>query len=81
MKRCERCDGHGFVLDGATAREIRRRANLTQGQVAERMGVSIGYISNLERGTWNFRGERMLDFLRATGSTAWLTTAKKHEKP
>jgi len=72
MKQCTGCAGYGVLLDGATAREIRRRANLTLKQVAERMGVSIVHVSDLERGNRNFRGETILAFLRATGAMAWL---------
>lgn len=40
---------------GAEARVERTRAGLTLGQVAAEMGVSIGYLSHLERGfrAWN----------------------------
>ena len=53
---------------GQALRELRKRAGLTQEQVAERMGTSSTYLSRLEAGQRDIRFStvlRLLDALNA----------------
>jgi transcriptional regulator with XRE-family HTH domain len=49
----------------ANARRIRRARELTQGEVASRVGISQSYLSALERGERPVRAARIQDLARA----------------
>lgn len=69
FKTCDGCNGSGRVLTGRQARKLRTKAAMTLKQVALKMGVSIVYVSDLERGQRNFRGTTTLGFLKAVGAS------------
>ncbi len=50
---------------GAKAREARKRAGLTLGDVCRRMGVSDGYLCELELGKANWSAEMFERFAKA----------------
>ena len=52
---------------GRALRELRKRAGLTQEQVAERMGTSSTYLSRLEAGQRDIRLSTVLRLLDALG--------------
>jgi transcriptional regulator with XRE-family HTH domain len=56
---------------GAQVRELRRRARLTQEELATRANVSIGALQNLEYGTGS-RLSTVIQVVRALGRDAWL---------
>lgn len=69
---CPHCEGTGRVPDWAAIgklwRKSRRDRDLTQGQIAKALGVSVAYISMLEKGKkpWPARMEfRYLAALKA----------------
>lgn len=68
MKLCRCCGGTGHVLDGEHARKLRKKAGLTLREVSEQMGVSIVYVSDLERGSRAFNGDTTGSFLKAVGA-------------
>ena len=53
---------------GRALRELRKRAGLTQEQVAERMGTSSTYLSRLEAGQRDIRLSTLLRLLAALGA-------------
>lgn len=53
---------------GLALRELRKRAGLTQEQVAERMGTSSTYLSRLEAGQRDIRLSTILRLLDALGA-------------
>ena len=53
---------------GLALRELRKRAGLTQEQVAERMGTSSTYLSRLEAGQRDIRLSTILRLLDALGT-------------
>jgi HTH-type transcriptional regulator / antitoxin HipB len=53
---------------GRALRELRKRAGLTQEQVAERMGTSSTYLSRLEAGQRDIRLSTVLRLLDAIGA-------------
>ena len=53
---------------GGRVREMRRRLGLTQADVAERAGVSLKYLSQIERGTRNPTLAVLIHLSRALGS-------------
>ena len=58
---------HGAMTGGAFVREARRRAGLTQRQLATRAGVSQPSIARIESGDVRPSFERILDLVRAAG--------------
>ncbi len=48
--KCPRCDGTGLLPDAKAMRALRKKAGMTLGQVSSRMGISIPFLSDLERG-------------------------------
>lgn len=52
MGRCSKCNGSGVEaqIDGATMRTAREKANVSMGQMARELGLSVTYVSDLERG-------------------------------
>ena len=48
MIECSRCHGHGYVPSGYDLRALRRVANLSQAELAERLGIGAPYLSRLE---------------------------------
>jgi transcriptional regulator with XRE-family HTH domain len=53
---------------GRALRELRKRAGLTQEQVAEQMGTSSTYLSRLEAGQRDIRLSTVLRLLDAVGT-------------
>jgi HTH-type transcriptional regulator/antitoxin HipB len=53
---------------GRAIRELRKRAGLTQEQVAERMGTSGTYLSRLEAGQRDVRLSTLLRLLEGIGA-------------
>lgn len=49
---------------GAKVRELRKARGLSQVELAGRLGVSQGHLSQLERGAYSFTAEQLLDLLR-----------------
>lgn len=73
-KYCPRCGGTGTVPDpayhGEQARQRRIKAGVTLRQIAKRMGLSVGYLSDLElgrRGWSEGLTQRYIKALRGTG--------------
>lgn len=68
-KPCPRCGGSGKIADdreiGAYLKAKRQRAKLRQKHVADRMGVSVPYLSDLENGNRQWSGERRQAYLAA----------------
>ncbi len=50
---------------GANLRTLREKAGLSLRKVADRLGVSVPYLSDLERGRRNWTEERRDAFLKA----------------
>ena len=50
---------------GAKLRTLREKAGLSLRKVADRLGVSVPYLSDLERGRRNWTEERRDAFLKA----------------
>ena len=50
---------------GAEARKARLAAGLTQGQIAKRMEISVGYVSDLELGQNRWTEELIARYIRA----------------
>jgi len=48
---------------GAKVRELRKARGLSQVELAARLGVSQGHLSQLERGAYSFTAEQLLDLL------------------
>lgn len=53
------------VILGRALRELRDRAELTQEQLAERIGIDLTYVSRVERGKRGVRWHTVMRFLRA----------------
>ena len=60
------------VFLGAQFRELRIRANLTQGELSARSGISIGAVKNLEQGTGSSLST-LIKILRVLKRTDWLS--------
>lgn len=65
---CCRCHGLGTEIDQkATARKSRRlRGDLSRRELAKLMGISEGYLGDLENGRREWTGEMISKFLKAT---------------
>lgn len=48
-----------YIMIGERIRESRKKAGITQQQIAEIMDVSIAYLSRIERGTSNINLQRL----------------------
>lgn len=59
LKKCNKCGGTGTVVDpvyvGGNMRKFRKDAGKSLRSVAKAMGLSVGYLSDLELGRrgWN----------------------------
>jgi transcriptional regulator with XRE-family HTH domain len=53
------------VILGRALRQLRSRAELTQEQLAERIGIDLTYVSRVERGKRGVRWHTVMRFLRA----------------
>jgi transcriptional regulator with XRE-family HTH domain len=66
---CQTCNGTGWVRDekafGATMQAKRKAAKATLQDVAKRMELSIGYISDLEHGRKRWRGGLIIAYVNA----------------
>lgn len=66
MKTCECCGGSGMKLDhshvGSNMRKLRRSKRLSLRSVADKMGFSAPYLSDLERGRRNWNTELIKEF-------------------
>ena len=58
------------VILGRALRELRDRAELTQDQLAERIGIDLTYVSRVERGKRGVRWHTVMRFLRALDADA-----------
>ena len=47
--------------------EARNNANLTQAQVAEKMGISQSAVARIESGAWNIKYKTFFNYLKACG--------------
>lgn len=47
---CTHCNGHGYLPDGSTLRNRRVGEGLPLRSVASEVGISLNYLSMLERG-------------------------------
>lgn len=75
----------------ATLRELRRRASLTQGELADRLGRSQNFVTAAERGVTRLDGLQLRDWCLACGAdlVVWATeieqglapAAKRKRKP
>ncbi len=67
--KCPTCNGKGQVpdpaIDGAKLRKKRERANLTLRLIAERMDVSVAFLSMVENGKRRFTPEQTSAFIAA----------------
>lgn len=67
--QCPRCSGSGFIPDprhqGSRARALRREAALSLREIARRMDLSAGYISDLELGRRGWNDELMKRYIKA----------------
>lgn len=65
MKKCWRCDGTGQLQDplvlGQALRKLRVEAGVELVRLAEVMGISQGYLCDLENGKRGWRGEVTAD--------------------
>lgn len=62
---CPRC-GVGHIIDRAALRRIRLRKGLTLVQVSTRMGISFGYLGDLEKGRKQWNAKLAKSFTKAT---------------
>jgi len=73
-KKCPKCNGTGTVTDyaalGAEHQRMRIAASLTLREVAEIMGISIGYLSDLEHGRKSWTIAKTEAYRRAIGAQA-----------
>lgn len=65
-------------LTGAM-RKARKRAGLTQGEVAERLGVSQSWVSKLESANYDHQIESIVAYLDALGATLTLAIQGEDE--
>jgi DNA-binding XRE family transcriptional regulator len=63
----------------AALREVRERAQLTQGQLALRLGRSQNYVTGIERAATRADGVQVYDWCMACGTTlsAWAKLVEK----
>jgi hypothetical protein len=70
MKECPKCHGTGKVRDdaelGKQMQDKRKAAGFTLKHVAEGMGVSIGYLCDLEHGRRLWSAKLQESFINAT---------------
>lgn len=64
-KPCKFCKGTGFEPDAETLRKKREEAGLPLRRVADAMGISAAYLSNLENGRRAWRPGLEVDFEKA----------------
>jgi predicted transcriptional regulator len=66
-KICPRCHGAGYLHDyedlGSRMRGLREKAGLPRNAVSTRMGVSEGYLSDMERGDRPWSPDLMTKFI------------------
>lgn len=65
FKKCERCNGTGELPVGDQFRKLRKKHGMTLQQVADKMGVTIVYVSDFERGQRSMTRARGEEFLAA----------------
>jgi transcriptional regulator with XRE-family HTH domain len=68
-RQCVSCAGTGRQIDsvllGPLMQQLRNKSGMTQAAVAERMGVSVGYVIALESGNRNWNDELIRRFQKA----------------
>ena len=69
------------ALIGKTIQRLRKRRNLSQAALAEKMGVHITYLSNIERGKENPTLDTFIKLSRALGVELAELFRHKHERP
>lgn len=67
MPRASRCDS--LKVFGSSLRDIRRGTHKTQVQLAKELGVSVSYVSLLERGERNPPLSRLLQLANVLNTT------------
>jgi transcriptional regulator with XRE-family HTH domain len=69
VKTCTRCQGVGHEIDstgtGLALRALRVSKHVTLSTVANRLRISKPYLSDLENGKRNWRGELIERFIKA----------------
>ncbi len=70
------------VVLGRALRELRDHAGLTQGQLAERIGIDLTYVSRVERGKRGLRWHTIMRFLRAldTSVADFAAAIQRHDR-
>jgi transcriptional regulator with XRE-family HTH domain len=66
---------------GASIKRLRKAARLTQGELAEMVGLSRGAVSNIELGNSRAKAERLFDFATALGVSMDELTGYAGESP
>lgn len=67
IEKCPQCGGTGVKVDATAMAARRTAADLTLKQVSEKMGISIQYLSDLERGKRNWSPFLVAAFNKAVG--------------
>jgi hypothetical protein len=80
MLKCEHCDGVGAVPLGGEMLAKRRAAKVTACLVAERMGISATYLSDLELGRRGWTADLAKRYDAALGVQQQQQRKEKHEK-
>jgi len=64
-KICAQCGGSGFKIEYLDLRQRRVQKELSASEVARRMGISVSYYNDLERGRKNWDSELLAKFNQA----------------
>ena len=62
---CRVCNGPGRTLSSKGARELRLKRELTLKIVASKMGISMGYLCDLENGRKSWNSDLQARFTKA----------------
>ena len=64
--KCKHCNGTGKVIDmvalGISLQKEREATGLTLAEVSQSMGISVGYLSDMEHGRKRWSDERIAIF-------------------
>ncbi|WP_041274322.1 helix-turn-helix domain-containing protein [Desulforapulum autotrophicum] len=58
---------------GKAIKDIRKKKNMTQGDLADITGTSVKFISDVERGKETTQMDKVFDLVRALGIQIYLT--------
>lgn len=67
ITKCPACGGTGEKIDGAEMSAKRTAKDLTLKEVSEKMGISIQYLSDLEKNKRNWSPALVAQFNKAVG--------------